>query len=68
MELKNKRFDIKIDNLQTIMSSVEILKETGKYTGNIACFYRSKMQCLIVSGYQTFEDAGIYTGDVLIAV
>ncbi|MFZ2537352.1 MAG: hypothetical protein WAX04_00405 [Oscillospiraceae bacterium] len=65
MELGEKCFDVQIDDLQTLNNGVEILKTSGKYMGHIVDFYRSRMQCGIVSGYQTFADAGICSGDVL---
>ena len=57
---------IQIDRLQQIKAGLDILQETGKtaYMGK-PTFYKSEALGMIVSAYLSFEDLGIYSGDIL---
>ena len=68
MQMGNRKYDLKIDNNQPIINSIEILKQSRKYDGETAVFYRSKISENVVSAYLTFFDAGIYSGDILEAI
>lgn len=68
MQMGNKKYDLKIDNNQPIINSTEILKQSRKYDGETAVFYRSKISENVISAYLTFLDAGIYSGDILEAI
>ena len=68
MKMKDQSFDIRVDNRQVIREAEEILRSSGRYCGGSSDFYRSLLQCEIVSGYLSFLDAGINSGDVLAQV
>lgn len=57
---------VQIDRRQEIGAGLKILQETGKdmYIGK-PDFFRSYTLGRMVSAYCTFEELGIYSGDVL---
>ena len=65
MKMGDNKYNLKIDNSQPIINAVQILRESKKYNGETALFYRSKLSQNVVSGYLSFKDAEIFSGDVL---
>jgi hypothetical protein len=58
--------DIRIDNRQRIGVALSILRESGKLlSGGTPDFYRSKLGEKLVSAYKTFNEEGIFDGDIL---
>jgi len=66
IQIKDKIFNLNVDNFQVINNCFKLLKASNKYGGDIPNFYRSKLLCETVSGYKTFESAGISNGDILV--
>jgi len=65
---KNK-FDVRIDSRQEIMAVYKTLYESGKVKLlKVPCWYRSDAKECMVSAYRTFEEEGIYSGDILTAI
>ena len=65
IENDDKRFDIKTDNRQVIRNCIEIMKTNGVFSGDVSDFLRSYLNNKVISSYETFEDAGIHSGDIL---
>jgi len=61
--------DIRIDSEQKIGMCLKVLREAGKIpNGEDPTYFRSELCEKLVSAYRTFQDEGIYDGDVLTAV
>ena len=61
--------DIRIDSEQTLGAGLGILRESGQLPpGNPPDYFRSHLNEVMVSAYQTFEEASIFDGDILTAV
>lgn len=69
IRINNVDYNIKIDNRQKIYMALKILMESGACNITVLPdFYKSVQKKKIISAYNTFEEAGIYTGDILDAV
>ena len=68
MQMLDKKYNIKIDYNQPIINGVQVLKQSKKYSGETAVFYRSKISQNVVSGYLSFKEAEIFSGDILEAI
>ena len=60
---------IQIDQRQELWVGLRILQETGKTTYAASPdFFRSEALGKVVSAYLSFEDLGIFSGDILTAI
>jgi len=61
--------DIRIDSEQKIGVCLKVLREAGKIpNGESPTYFRSGQCEKLVSAYKTFQDEGIYDGDVLTVI
>jgi len=61
--------DIRIDARQKIYEGLKVLRESGKLPlGASPDFFRSCVKESLVSAYKTFEEEGIFDGDILVTV
>ena len=61
--------DIRIDSEQKIIKGIEILRASGKLpVGDSPSYFRSEQNERLVSAYKTFNDEGIYGGDILTSI
>lgn len=69
MYFKNQSFDISVDSRQKIMAVYTTLYEAGRIkSSEVWDWYRSDAGKCMVSAHRTFEEEGIYSGDILTAV
>ena len=69
LKIGDDKIDIRIDSEQKISVGLEVLRESGKMIGGkMPSYFRSKQRERLVSTYRTFQDEGIYDGDVLEAI
>jgi len=69
LRIKNCDYTIQIDRRQKIYIALETLKKSGQCLLEVfpVCYKSLQMQ-KIVSAYCTFQEANIYTGDVMQAM
>lgn len=68
LSIKGREFDLQVDDNQSILHAVKTLEESfDVFSGSFPAFFRS-MRCGLVSGYFTFQQAEIYSGDILTAL
>ena len=61
--------DIRIDNQQKISVGLQTLRESARMAqGTAPDFFRSCVRERLVSAYKTFEEEGIFDGDILTAI
>lgn len=69
MHFGNQSFDISVDSRQEIMAVYRTLYEAGRIKPlKVSHWYRSTAKECMVSAYRTFDEEGIYSGDILTAV
>lgn len=67
--INDKSYDIRVDNRQKIYECIKILKSRIRSIDDTDInFFKSYIQNRTVSKYFTFEEAGIFGGDILSAV
>lgn len=67
--INDKSYDIRVDNRQKIYECIKILKSRiGSINDTDINFFKSYIHNRTVSKYLTFEEAGIFGGDILSAV
>lgn len=67
--INDKSYDIRVDNRQKIYECIKILKSRIRSINDTDInFFKSYIHNRIVSKYLTFEEAGIFGGDILSAV
>jgi len=66
IENEGIRRDIRIDNEQKIKEGLEVLRQSGKLPmGKAPDYFRSRLNQKPVSAYKTFEEEGVFDGDIL---
>lgn len=66
LDFKGKTTDIQLDEKQSIINLIGVLKESGVIGDNEEWSYcKSILQRRVVSVYKTFEEERIYTGDII---
>jgi hypothetical protein len=61
--------DIRIDDDQIIEEGIKILQQSGKLSkGKIPEYFSSSVSGTLVSKYQSFKEANIPEGDLLIGI
>ena len=68
IEVESKRFDVRIDQEQKVQEAVQALQAAGKCRGLGSDFYKSMANRKAISAYQTFQEQGIFSGDLLISI
>ena len=69
LRIKDYDYTIKIDCRQKIYIALETLKKSGQCLLDIfPVFYKSLQMQKVVSAYCTFQEANIYTGDIMQAI
>lgn len=69
IEIDNKSYDISIDAGQKISAAFAVLSEAGYIKKKEMPYWcRSRMRGCLVSAYRTFEEEGIFGGDILTVV
>jgi hypothetical protein len=69
IQIEEFEYNIRIDRRQKVYMAQKILAESGNsFASALPDFYKSKQTNRIISAYNTFEEAGIYTGDILEAI
>lgn len=68
LELNSNKYNLKIDDNQKILSGIQVLKDSKKYSGEIPMFLKSKMKQETICSNMTFKDAMVDTGDLLTAI
>lgn len=64
--INNKSYDIKVDNRQKICECIKVLKSRIEIIDDTDIhFFKSYIHNRIVSKYLTFEEARIFSGDIL---
>ncbi len=67
--INDKSYDIRVDNRQKIYKCIKILKSRIRSINDTDInFFKSYIHNRTVSKYLTFEEAGIFGGDILSAV
>ncbi len=67
--INDKSYDIRVDNRQKIYECIKILKSRIRSINDTDInFFKSYIHNRTVSKYLTFEEAGIFGGDILSAV
>lgn len=67
--INDKSYDIRVDNRQKIYECIKILKSRIRSINDTDInFFKSYIYNRTVSKYLTFEEAGIFGGDILSAV
>lgn len=67
--INDKSYDIRVDNRQKICECIKILKSRIRSINDTDInFFKSYIHNRTVSKYLTFEEAGIFGGDILSAV
>ncbi len=69
LRIKNCDYTIQIDRRQKIYIALETLKKSGQcFLEVFPVYYKSLQMQKIVSAYYTFQEANIYTGDIMQAM
>lgn len=67
--INDKSYDIRVDNRQKIYECIKILKSRIRSINDTDInFFKSYIHNRTVSKYLTFEEAGIFGGDILSAM
>lgn len=67
--INDKNYDIRVDNRQRIYECIKILKSKIRSIDDTDIhFFKSYINNRTVSKYLTFEEAGIFSGDILSGV
>ncbi len=67
--INDKSYDIRVDNRQKIYECIKILKSRIRSIDDTDIYFlKSYIHNQTVSKYLTFEEAGIFGGDILSAV
>ncbi len=67
--INDKNYDIRVDNRQRIYECIKILKSRIRSIDDTDIhFFKSYINNRAVSKYLTFEEAGIFSGDILSGV
>ena len=66
IETIDGRYDIRIDSEQKVGSGLFVLRQSGRLPpGPIPYYYHSCLNQNLVSAFRTFQEEGIYDGDIL---
>lgn len=66
LDFKGKTTDIQLDEKQSIINLIGVLKESGVISDKDEWSYcKSVLQRRVISVYKTFEEERIFTGDIL---
>lgn len=69
VRINGTEYNIRIDKRQKLYVVFEILKKSGKCMCDIfPVFYKSHHNKKIISSFNTFEQSGINSGDILEAI
>ena len=69
ISLSEQQFDVSVDDRQRIGDVIRVLKESGKYNGNVdVARFKSVIGETVVDAEQTFSSYGILSGDHLVAL
>jgi len=69
IEIGGARRDIRIDSEQKIKEDLIVLRQSGKLPmGTAPDYYRSRLNQKPVSTHKTFDEEGVFEGDILTAL
>ena len=69
IEIGGARRDIRIDSEQIIKEGLIVLRQSGKLPmGTTPDYYHSRLNQKPVSAYKTFDEEGVFEGDILTAI